>query len=414
LKDGKLGKSEKNSVTLRYYLNGKYIVRGLGISCTKGDWGQDEQRVRRTSPEYKKYNNRLEFIRTEIEKLEYKEIQVTADGIDKIIEAGKQGVELQQLVDKSELLTIIFSEKIDWMGKEGSYSDGTVRIYISTLNTLLEYEKEFNTKINLETLKTDVDGFVNKYVQLRRSKGNGDVVIKTRLKKINAVINWYNRFNKSTIPTITIKDTKWTKIEKDIVFLEKNEVKQLFNHLPKLEDKKYLVGYLFRCFSGMRLQDMNSGNINTDTLNSTTKVFKYWMRKTTKMVSVPLLGGNILYQLAEMIDFNFPMFEMENEAQMYATNEKEAIQKLYKEVVGGNRCIRIGKDLVEVAGLITSHSARRTFARLLYNIDKDIYLTSKVLGHGSISVTEIYLGLRLEETEDMYSNFRFDFKKFDI
>ena len=99
------GAKEQNSIVLRFYLKSlkKYKVKGLGINCTKKDWNQDSQRIKRSHPHYVKFNNKLTFIENELIKVEEKG-EVTAEDIDMLI-PHQANLRIAQFVQKKFGLT---------------------------------------------------------------------------------------------------------------------------------------------------------------------------------------------------------------------------------------------------------------------------------------------------------------------
>src|SRR5690606_11289273 len=99
----------------------------------------------------------------------------------------------------------------------------------------------------------------------------------------------------NTIKTFSKRDSKWDRSKKQIIALNTEELKRLyefvFNPEPdkikttpaELRNMKY---FLFRCFCGMRIGDMNAKNINKKSLKKDAKTFKYFQDKGVKSATV--------------------------------------------------------------------------------------------------------------------------------
>lgn len=105
----------------------------MSILCTKKDWNQEDQKVRRSNLQYKKHNNQLDFITNQLEEIE-KERNVTESDIDKIVEASIKGVSLQELENTSQLLSTMIESHYNHIKDNPSYSYNTLRKYSSTLS----------------------------------------------------------------------------------------------------------------------------------------------------------------------------------------------------------------------------------------------------------------------------------------
>ncbi len=165
---------------------------------------------------------------------------------------------------------------------------------------------------------------------------------------------------------------KYTKIKlEDIekVFLTEDEIKLLVEKdFENIEVKK---AFLFACFTGLRISDVKK--IKWEQV----KENKLYFRQTkTRGIEYLPLNETALKYLYLNIDKN-------------KIEEDKLIFKL------GNKA-QINKDLrewSEKAGIkkhLVFHSARHTFATLSLSSGIDLYTVSKMMGHKSIKMTEIY------------------------
>ena len=409
----------KNSVVLRFTLaeTGKPKVKGLGISCTLKDFNKEDQQVRRTHPDYVRLNAKLEAITKELVAIE-KIREVKAEDIDRIVEASIKGITVKELENKGNLLTEMLENQYQQRKDSTAFSSHSKRKLISVKNSLEKFEAKVKYQISADMLNKSTLPVQNDLVQFFRSLGNKDSSIKDYLGTYNAAINYHCKLTGNTVKTFSKRDTKWERRNKQIIALNTAELKTLYafvyNPEPdkikttpaELRNMKY---FLFRCFCGMRIGDMNSKNINKRSLKKDAKTFKYFQDKGVKTATVFCIG-NYLYDIAESLDWDFPTFTTDSALFSYSTNENEAVRKhlrhLYKN---DSRQIQhtteTGYHYTNLTDEVTSHTARKTFAHLLYNLTNNIMLVKKQLGHTKIETTmRSYLDFNLDnETIDLKS-----------
>lgn len=424
LKNSKAPLSGANSIVLRFKIKetGKYKVKGLGISCTKKQWNQAKQRVIKSHKDYQKYNAQLELIDNGIDEIEDKR-NVTPEDIDSIVKASLIGktvpmLELEELADVNLQQMIQFS--IDQKSTGGAYSGNTLVSIGNVKSSIQSFEKYFTERLRKKGLLKEDETFVvtakylndkalyfqDEYVEYNRNLGNADSSIKAYLTIINRSITIHNKYNNQSIRTLSKKDTRWKKVEKPVIALTNEEVSKLYNFAFDLKseltsiERKACKYFLFRCFCGMRVGDMNQSAVNPISLKKDASTFSYFQDKGTKRATVSCINS-YLYDIAESLDWDFPDFELKNSLGYYINNEIEIIRKVVKGLTKDNpRIIEIitnnGVTRVNFAEEITTHTARKTFAHILYSLTKDIMLVKKQLGHKTIDTTMRYLDFNMD------------------
>lgn len=155
-------------------------------------------------------------------------------------------------------------------------------------------------------------------------------------------------------------------------YLTENELQALINTPCTHTDKDAGPAFLFSCFCGLRWSDISVltwGDVRTD-------AGTYWiekrMVKTQELITLPLSADAVFF--------------------MPERGNKKPTDPVFNlgTYDAANRAV---KKWVKDAGIdkaITFHCARHTFATLMLTNNVDIYTTSKLLGHKSIKVTQIY------------------------
>ena len=189
------------------------------------------------------------------------------------------------------------------------------------------------------------------------------------------------------------------------------------------KELNYIKYFLFRCFCGMRISEMHSNNINPNRVNPFTKDlepkntlvkkdlnYTYRAKKNKKEVTIPYIG-TYLHDIASDLRWKFPELETNSDFVKYGNKEAKVVGETLKKIYG--REIRKIETVVnekyisqDLSKCITTHTARKTFAYIIYNVNKDINQVKNCLGHYSIEVTQNYMGIDYDNSK--IENFRLD------
>lgn len=181
---------------------------------------------------------------------------------------------------------------------------------------------------------------------------------------------------KNEIPSNPIKEIKIRKKETSRTYLTAEELKKIINAKPKTKARECVkMAFLFSCFCGLRWSDIKAlrwSDIYDDGKGK--KHITITMQKTKDSLNLPLSEEAIRWMPArpkrsEDTDLIFADLPTNKSANMH-------LDKLQKET--------------GIKKPITFHVARHTFATLSLTAGVDIYTTSKLCGHKSISTTQIY------------------------
>lgn len=166
---------------------------------------------------------------------------------------------------------------------------------------------------------------------------------------------------------------------------EKPQKKSAMREFLTIEELRMLIAkpcryeivkkaFLFSCFTGLRYSDMMALKWNEihKAADGKTLYIEHEQVKTKNMVTIPL----------------------SNEALKWMPQKSKGDERVFHQ-------LRITSTTVEVvlgewmqeAGIqkhITYHSRRHTAATLLLTLGADLYTVSKILGHRSIRMTEVY------------------------
>ena len=155
-------------------------------------------------------------------------------------------------------------------------------------------------------------------------------------------------------------------------FLTIDELKLLMATPCRLEIVKH--AFLFSCFTGLRYSDVKSllwSEIHT-AADGKTRYFEHQQVKTKKNVTVPL----------------------SEEALKWMPKKQKGKDKVFHQMQITSTTVEVLlEEWVKAAGIhkhITYHCSRHTAATMLLTLGADLYTVSKILGHSSIKMTEVY------------------------
>lgn len=155
-------------------------------------------------------------------------------------------------------------------------------------------------------------------------------------------------------------------------FLTIEEIKKVMNTPCRYELVK--KAFLFSCFTGLRYSDMKTLNWSEihKAADGKTEYIDHIQVKTKDRVTIPL----------------------SEETKKWMPKREEGIDNIFHNLTITSTTVEVVlKEWMEVAGIskhITYHCSRHTAATMFLTLGASIYVVSKILGHKSIKMTEIY------------------------
>jgi integrase len=185
-------------------------------------------------------------------------------------------------------------------------------------------------------------------------------------------------------------------IESKREFLSDDELRQLI-----LVDTKYTEiknAFLFSTQTSLRLGDIRNIKIKDIRINNN-EAFLYFRQQKTKGLShmkLPKLAQDIFLE------------------QKLKNLKEGLVFILPKSVSFINEKIRLMAEQSGIEKYISFHVARHTFATIALSKGIDIYTVSKIMGHSSVSVTEIYANLVNKKRDEVADIMNFEIAQEDI
>ena len=162
-------------------------------------------------------------------------------------------------------------------------------------------------------------------------------------------------------------------------FLTIEEIKKVMNTPCRYELVK--KAFLFSCFTGLRYSDMKALNWSEihKAADGKTEYIDHIQVKTKDRVTIPL----------------------SEETKKWMPKREEGIDNIFHNLTITSTIVEVVlKEWMEAAGItkhITYHLRRHTIASLAISAGAEISAVKDVLGHGSITSTEVYAKVALEK-----------------
>ena len=288
----------------------------------------------------------------------------------------------------------ILKEFLIYISKERNYSHHTLKAYERDLVKFAKFLELYHSKSLIDLKQVD-RGIIRQFMGKEFDEGLSSKTVARRLASIKSFFNYLIQIE--LIVDSPASHIKSPKVEKNIPkFIHVNKIK----YLMEIPDKNSLIGKrdiaILELFyaTGMRLSELVSLNIGS--VNSNDNLVRV-LGKGNKERIIPF--GNKAKDALEIYlkdrglswlsNQNVPLFSTKN-------NKRISVRTVQ---------IRMNKYLSQVLGTqkgASPHVLRHTFGTHLLDNDADIRSIQELLGHSSISSTQIYTKVNPKKIKQVY------------
>ncbi|MCF7795609.1 tyrosine-type recombinase/integrase [Patescibacteria group bacterium] len=284
------------------------------------------------------------------------------------------------------------------------YLEVTKNRSLKTVENYRRYLNRFFNSIDIkkisELTKNHVDNFI---LDLRRSKGSNENKTKTSTRNYHliAIRMFLKYLAKNDVNSLAPDKIELAKQEsRQVEFLEKDELEKIMNapydtkssEIIKLRDNAILE-VLFS--TGLRVSEICS--LKKEDINFNKEEFT--IRGKGGKIRIVFLSDRAKYILKQYLDKRTDVYPYlfirhdidlaKNETKNLTTRSIQRLVKKYSKIAG------ITKN-------VTPHTIRHSFATdLLYN-GADIRSVQEMLGHSSITTTQVYTHITNKRLKDIY------------
>jgi integrase len=401
---------EKSIIYISVNVAAKRIQVSTGETIEPKFWNKTKKEaITKGNPRGAGINSILSDIKSDIDK---KESQLKAYGESLTIEIIKSCIALARdrpPINQPKEAVLTFWEYFnEFLNTDRFTNDGlpikpqSYKSYIATFQRLKEFEKDKRAKLNFSDFdKETIDKFKGFLFKRKQNNNFSDQSKKglspntvaltiRRLKTIlaSAIDDGY------TVPS-SYRKVRASTVETTEIALSENELMNLFHldlsNSPSYEKVRDL--FLIGCYTALRFSDyakVNYSNIQqwhdgeetTDYLSITTE-------KTGSKVSIPVLP--VVESILKKYDGNLPKPYPNQVMNRYLKEiGKKACFESVVKVTNYEKGLLVENEMAKWE-MISTHTARRTGATLIYNLTNDIYLCMSLTGHKSEKQFQKYI-----------------------
>lgn len=253
---------------------------------------------------------------------------------------------------------------------------GTINSYKSTLRPIMRYLKSKNVFLTNQITNEIINEYVSlRYDHVKNTTINREICsLKTMLKY--AVDNEF-------IDSIPFKFKKLKTTKTIIEQIDKNDINKIINSFKdSKKDKKYILAFMLMLTTGIRTTELI--NIKNKNINLKDKIIRLEFTKNGKERNIYIVPG-VLELLKTVMNENEYLFTDNLNNQMTCNNLRCFFKHIKKELG-----IKV----------LSPHKLRHFYATSIYTNSLDIYLTSSLLGHSDIKMTQIYLDIDNKQNQN--------------
>lgn len=284
---------------------------------------------------------------------------------------------------------------IDYLKFERNYSNKTLRCYEDDLEAFEKFFKELDSTLKWDTLDADV---VRNWMVSMMDAGSAATSVNRRLSSLRSFFRFL--LKRGMVGFDPVRGVQGPKKKKPLpVFVRESDMDRLLDgncFADSFEGRRdRLILDLFYS-TGMRLSELTGLNVeDIDLVTDNVKV----TGKRNKQRIIPF--GEELHVLLETYI---------SERRILADAVAGATSALFVDAKGVRlqnikvwRLVRYYLGLVSTFPKRSPHVLRHTFATSMLNHHADLEALKELLGHESISTSEIYTHTTFEELKEMYN-----------
>ena len=279
---------------------------------------------------------------------------------------------------------MLFNKFKDYLSYEKNFSVNTITAYIKDINDFQIFLIDNGTKISKETNYS----FVRQWIVTLSEKKYSKISINRKIASLKSYFNFLVNIGK--INSSPLKGHKNLKSSSKIVIpFSEDEMEKVFNSFESLDivDRDKLIIEIFYS-TGIRREELI--NIKIEDISFGGRVIKIIGKRNKERIipMLPSLSSNILGYINEKAPEIY-LFES-------SKSKKLSISTIYRII---NKYFRNVSSKVK----ISPHVLRHTFATHMLNNGADINTIKEILGHNSLSSTQIYTKIKLPKIVSDYN-----------
>ncbi|MFZ4799594.1 MAG: tyrosine-type recombinase/integrase [Bacteroidia bacterium] len=309
---------------------------------------------------------------------------------------------------------------IDYLIKTSNNKQSTLKSFKVVRKNLLDYQSAKKTKLNFESIDIDFyNSFVDYLTKPTTSKtklgktitnaGLSKNTIGTRIKILKTFVSEANERNIKVHTDYKKKSFRVLKEETNSIYLTESELMKMYNIEKSAESLKILKKqfrtnelpdylakvrdlFIIGCYTGLRFSDLSKLNKDNITSDNTINIKTI---KTNQSVVVPI--HPITRQIFEKYDYQLPRVisnQRFNDYLKHIAKIARINEPITTESTKGGFKV---SETTEKYNLVTSHTARRSFATNAFLMDMPSISIMKITGHKTESAFMKYIKMSAKD-----------------
>ena len=400
-------KMEKHSIFMYFRYKGKTLKYSTGEKVKPQSWDANKQRVKKSkdfinSPEFNAHLNDLAKTIQEIY------VSYTRKGTiptTKQLKADLKQVFKKEATEAPPVVTLYqFIEQFIEESK-GNKGKSAIGDYRTTLKHLREFEK-------LDKYSIHFDSIDLKFYQLFKKYLIGDLGLHNNtfgkyIKNIKLFMGEAVQRKLTTNLTFQHRKFKVLKEVGETIYLDENELSKLYNldlsQNKRLERVRDL--FIIGCYTGLRFSDFSQISPHNIKEDEHGKRIEIVTQKTNENVSIPLKP--LVEQILNKYGGRIPRSISNQKMNKYLKELGKMAgfdQKIEQTTTKG---AKREKKFIEKYELITTHTARRSFATNAYLGDLPIIGIMQITGHKTETAFMRYIKITKKENAKKMAKYDF-------
>jgi integrase len=392
---------EDTLIYLFYNFNKQRLKYSFGQKVNPKYWNFEKQRVKETKsfPEHVEFNSMLNNVETAINNIYRKLVN---DNIVPTPQLLKENLNAT-LANKQTVKNVVtLFEFIEELIKNSTKKAGTIIHYKQTYRILKEFSTSIKKTISFDDINLD---FYESFLKYLHNRGYAVNTISGYIKNIKVFMN--EAFDRRLTNNIEYKSKRFKKVSEttDKIYLNLNEIDKLYSldlsNNKKLEKVRDL--FIIGCYTGLRFSDLKQ--ISPDNFINNGTQLKVKTEKTGEFVVIPL--HRTVKEIVQKYENSIPDV-LSNQKMNEYIKEVAKLAELNERISisitkGGEK----QSDVFEKWQLVTTHTARRSFATNMYLLDIPTISIMKITGHRTEKAFLLYIKITQEENANKLLNHPF-------
>lgn len=385
-------------IIMVFRFKGRRVVLSTSLTVPQKLWNDEQQRVRasREFPRHKEFNQRLNLFEAETVKL-WDEYQ--AQGILPTAKEFKAELtnRLHNVHQEAPSLLPFIQQVIEERQRMNKPA-GSIQVYKNCLKNLEDYQAERKKALNFDVLN---DAFVNDFTVFLFAQNFADSYVHKILTTLKMFVRLADKRGIYEGSPLLKASLAVKKRERDNIYLTEAEIQTLYNleltgRLANVRDL-----FLLGCFTGLRFSDYSQirpENIQTiEHGEKQVQCLVMTTKKTKQRVVLPLVNPMLL-AILDRYNWKAPKRISNQKLNSYLKELGREAGFTGEVEINEYKAGEHHKRSCPKWELITSHTARRSFATNAYKRGVPVPDIMKFTGHTTVASFMKYIKVTTEET----------------